>query len=181
MTILASPMGIRKMEEIMTQTADFLRAAFAGESQTNRKYLAYAARAEEEGYTQAARLFRAAAEAETVHAHNYLRALRQIRSTRENLQEAVSVETNAWQNRIPEMIAAALAEGDAEAERLFRFTLESEKIHARLFKKLLNSLEEPGEPISYYVCAECGHTAETQPPKACPVCGAGGGIYRKTE
>ena len=164
----------------MTQTADFLRAAFAGESQTNRKYLAYAAKAEEEGYPHAARLFRAAAEAETVHAHNYLQALGEIRSTRENLQEAIAVETNAFQNRIPEMIAAARAEGNAEAESLFRYTLESEKIHARLFKKLLDALEKPGEPISYYICGECGHTAEKKPPKVCPVCDAGSELYRKT-
>jgi len=165
----------------MTSIADFLRAAFAGESQTNRKYLAYAARAEAEGYPQAARLFRAAAQSETVHAHNYLRALKEIRSTPENLQEAIAVETNAFQNRIPEMIAAARAEGNPEAERLFRYTLESEKVHARLFKKLLDTLEKPGESISYYICGECGHAAENQAPKACPVCGAGGQLYRKTE
>ena len=165
----------------MTQTADFLRAAFAGESQTNRKYLAYAAKAEAEGYPQAARLFRAAAQSETLHAHNYLRALKEIRSTRENLQEAIAVETNAFQNRIPEMIAAARAEGNPEVERLFRYTLESEKVHARLFKKLLDTLEKPGESISYYICGECGHAAENQAPKACLVCGAGGQLYRKTE
>jgi rubrerythrin len=169
------------MEEIMTKTADFLRSAFAGESQTNRKYLAYAAKAEEEGYPQAARLFRAAAESETVHAHNYLRALMEIRNTRDNLQEALAVETNACQNRIPEMMAAARAEGNPEAEKLFRYTLESEKIHARLFQKLLDTLEKPGEAISYYICSECGHTAEKQPPKVCPVCSAGGQLYRKTE
>ena len=152
-----------------------------GESQTNRKYIAYAARAEEEGYPQAARLFRAAADSETLHAHNYLRALMEIRSTKENLQEAISVEANAFENRIPEMIAAARAEGNKEAERLFRYTLESERIHARLFKKLLDTLELPGEPISYYICGECGHAAEKEPPKICPVCGARGEIYRKTE
>ena len=165
----------------MTSITDFLRSAFAGESQTNRKYLAYAARAEEEGYPQAARLFRAAAESETFHAYNYLQALKEIRSTRENLQGAISVETNAFQKRIPEMIAAARAAGNPEAERLFRCTLESEKIHARLFKKMLDTLEKPGEPISYYICGECGHTAERQAPKACPVCNAGGQLYRKTE
>jgi rubrerythrin len=165
----------------MTSTVDFLRAAFAGESQTNRKYLAYAARAEQEGYPQAARLFRAAADSETLHAHNYLRALQEIRSTKENLQEAISVETNAFENRIPEMISAARAEGNKEAERLFRYTLESERIHARLFQKLLDTLDLPGEPILYYICGECGHAAEKQAPKACPVCGAGGQLYRKSE
>ena len=165
----------------MTQTADFLRAAFAGESQTNRKYLAYAARAEEEGYPQAARLFRAAAESETVHAHNYLRALKEVRSTRENLQGAISVETHAFQNRLPEMMAAARKEGNPEVERLFGYTLESEKIHARLFNKLLDTLEKPGEPVSYFICGECGHAAENQAPEACPVCGAGSQRYRKTE
>jgi rubrerythrin len=169
------------MEKTMTPIEDFLRSAFAGESQTNRKYLAYAAKAEEEGYPQVARLFRAAADSETLHAHNYLRALMEVRSTKENLQEAISVETKAFQNRIPEMIEAAAAAGNGKAERLFRYTLESERIHARLFQKLLDTLELPGDNTSYYNCGECGHTAEKEPPKVCPVCGAKGEIYRKTE
>lgn len=162
----------------MDKTEELLRNAFAGESQTNRRYLAYAARAEEEGYPQVARFFRAAAESETAHAHNYLRALEGVRSTRENLEEALSVETNAAQTRYPEMVETARAEGNTEAERLFRYALESEKTHACLLKMLLDALEAPQEGTAYYVCKGCGHTVEKEAPKACPVCGAKGDTYQ---
>ena len=165
----------------MTNTEELLRSAFAGESQTNRKYLAYAARAEEEGHHQAAKLFRAAAASETIHAHNYLQALGGIRSTRENLREAVSVETTAFKKRYPEMMETARAEGNRDAEKLFQYALESEKIHARLFKRLLDDLEKPPQPTPYYICRGCGHTAEKEPPKACPVCGTKGIQYSAVE
>jgi rubrerythrin len=165
----------------MPKTEEFLRAAFAGESQTNRKYLAFAATADQEGYPQVARLFRGAAESETVHAHNYLRALKGVRSTKENLQEAISVETNAFKNLYPEMIETARAEGNKEAEMFFQYALESEKIHAQLFQKLLDTLGTSKENYSYYICPGCGHTMEKVPPGACPVCGTKGGMYRKTD
>src|SRR4030042_842937 len=101
-----------KMEEIiMSKTEDALKEAFAGESQANRKYLAFAAKADQEGFAQAAKLFRAAAEAETIHAHAHLRALKGIRSTRENLQEAIAGETHEFKSMYPDMIAAAKEEG----------------------------------------------------------------------
>jgi len=103
----------------MPKTQDLLQLAFAGESQTNRRYLAFAAKADQEGYPQVARLFRGAAASETVHAHNYLRALKGVRSTRENLQEALSVETAAYKERYPEMIKVAKEEGNKEAEIFF--------------------------------------------------------------
>jgi rubrerythrin len=99
----------------MSKTEELLRTAFAGESQTNRRYLAFAARADQEGYPQVARLFRGAAASETVHAHNYLTALKGVRSTKENLQEAISVETAAYKKRYPEMIKVAKEEGNEEA------------------------------------------------------------------
>lgn len=162
----------------MKKTEQFLRAAFAGESQTNRRYLAFAAKADEEGYSQAARLFRGAALSETVHAHTFLRALKEIKSTKENLKDAVSSETNAFKNRYPEMIAAAKEEGDKETEILFRYALESEKIHARLFKRLLDNFEAPQENYSYYICDGCGHTTEREPAETCPVCGNTGETYK---
>ncbi len=165
----------------MSKTEDLLRAAFAGESQTNRRYLAFAAKADQEGYPQVARLFRGAAESETVHAHNYLRALKGIRSTRENLQEAISVETAAYKERYPEMIKVAKEEGNKEAETFFRYALESERIHAQLLQKLLDTLETSPDNYSYQVCPGCGHTAEKEPPKACPVCGGAAGSYIKTD
>jgi rubrerythrin len=96
----------------MSKTEEFLKAAFAGESQTNRRYLAFALKAEEEGQLQVARLFRAAAEAETVHAHNYLKAIRGVRGTRENLQEAILVESRAFKSVYPEMVETAKVEGN---------------------------------------------------------------------
>lgn len=158
-----------------------MRKAFAGESQTNRRYLAFAAKADQEGYPQVARLFRGAAESETVHAHNYLRALKGVQSTRENLKEAISVETNAFKNSYPEMMKTARAEGDKEAETLFRYALESEKSHAQLLQKLLDTLETSQENYSYYICSGCGHTTEERPPKACPVCGNSGETYKEVD
>src|SRR5512138_2837113 len=106
-------------EHIMGTTIDNLLAAFAGESQANRKYLAFAKKADEEGFPQVAKLFRAAAEAETIHAHNHLRALSGIGSTRENLMEAVAGETHEFKNMYPEMIAIAKEEKEPIALRSF--------------------------------------------------------------
>lgn len=165
----------------MSKTEQFLKEAFAGESQANRKYLAFAAKADQEGYPQVARLFRAAAEAETIHAHNHLRALNGIRSTSENLQEAIAGETHEFKKMYPEMIEAAKAEGQKTGERTFTFANEVEKIHAQLYQRLLDSLGSSQEKYAYYVCPVCGYTAEKEPPKTCPVCGAKGEVFKKVE
>jgi len=165
----------------MSKTEKSLKEAFAGESQANRKYLAFAAKADQEGYLQAARLFRAAAEAETVHAHNHLRALNGIRSTKENLQEAIAGETHEFKTMYPEMIEAAKAEGQKAAERSFNYANSVEKVHAQLYQKLLDSLGKSQENYSYYVCPVCGFTAERQAPGACPVCGTKGEMFKKIE
>ncbi len=144
----------------MSKTEKSLKEAFAGESQANRKYLAFAAKADQEGYLQVARLFRAAAEAETVHAHNHLRALNGIRSTKENLQEAIAGETHEFKTMYPEMIEAAKAEGQKAAERSFNYANLVEKVHAQLYQSLLDGLAKPQENYSYYVCPVCGFTAE---------------------
>ncbi len=124
----------------MSKTEDFLKEAFAGECQTNRKYLAFADKADQEGHPQVARLFRAAAQSETIHAHKLLRALGWVRTTRENLQEAITSETNAFKNRYPTMIEAAKSEGNKEAEKAFTYANEAEKVHAKLYQKILDSL-----------------------------------------
>lgn len=163
----------------MSKTEEFLKAAFAGESQTNRRYLAFALKAEEEGRTQAARLFRAAAEAETVHAHNYLKTLRGVRGTAENLQEAITVENRAVKSVYPEMVETARAEGNKEAEVFFRYALETERGHAELFQELADAGDDPGRNDPYYVCPVCGHTAEKTPPSTCPICGIEDSGYKK--
>lgn len=165
----------------MSKTEQYLKEAFAGESQANRRYLAFAAKADEEGFPQVARLFRAAAEAETVHAHNHLRALKGIRGTRENLGEAIAGETHEFKKMYPEMIEAAKAEGEKEAERTFSYANAVEKIHAALYQKLLDTLGPGQESYPYYVCPVCGYTAEKEAPESCPVCGAKRERFRKIE
>jgi rubrerythrin len=165
----------------MAKTEQFLKDAFAGESQANRKYLAFAAKADQEGFPQVARLFRAAAEAETVHAHSHLRALNGVHSTKENLQAAISGETHEFKTMYPEMIEAARAEGQKVAERSFNYANLVEKVHAQLYQKLLDSLGKSQENYSYYVCPVCGYTAEKEPPGTCPVCGTKGEMFKKIE
>jgi len=165
----------------MSKTEDALKEAFAGESQANRKYLAFAAKADQEGFAQAARLFRAAAEAETIHAHAHLKALKGIRSTKENLQEAVAGETHEFKIMYPAMIEAAKVEGHKEAERSFVFANEVEKIHAGLYQRMLDNLAGAKESYSYYVCPVCGYTVEKEAPETCPVCGAKGKMFKKID
>jgi len=148
-----------------------LLEAFAGESQANRKYLAFAKKAEEEGYRQVAKLFRAAAEAETVHAHNHLREAGGIKSTKENLDEAINGETYEFQKMYPQMIEDAKTEGNNGALRSFNFANEVEKIHAELYKKALENLGKNPD-VDYYVCQVCGNTVENEAPDECPICGA---------
>lgn len=164
----------------MSKTMENLAAAFAGESQANRKYLAFAAKAEQEGYAQAARLFRAAAAAETVHAHNHLRELGGIKSTRENLAEAISGETHEFMRMYPQMIAEAEAEGVKGALRSFSFANEVEKTHAALYEKVLGALGS-NQSADYYVCQVCGHTVENEPPESCPVCKAAKKMFSKID
>ena len=166
----------------MSKTETYLEEAFAGESQANRKYLAFAAKADQEGYKQAARLFRAAAEAETIHAHNHLRTLKGIKSTKENLQEAISGETHEFTHMYPEMIQTAKAESNKEAERTFSYANAVEKIHAKLYEDALKHMDTQKEATEfYYVCPICGYTAEKEAPDTCPVCGTNGKLFKKTE
>lgn len=162
----------------MSKTLNNLKEAFAGESQANRKYLAFAKKAEEEGYKKVAKLFKAAAEAETIHAHNHLREMGGIKSTKENLQEAISGETHEFQNMYPQMIEEAESEGNNSAKRSFAFANEVEKIHADLYKKALDNLGSDVD-VDYYVCQVCGNTVENEPPDECPVCGAKKQAFKK--
>ena len=165
----------------MSKSEQSLKEAFAGESQANRKYLAFAAKADQEGFPQIARLFRAAGEAETVQAHNHLRALSGIKSTKENLNEAIAGETHEFKKMYPEMIEIAKAEGNQTAERSFNYANAVEKIHARLYQNLLDNLGKTTENYSYYVCPVCGNTVEKEPPETCPICGAKGTTFKKID
>lgn len=153
----------------MSKTEQNLKDAFAGESQANRKYLAFAVKAEAEGHKQVARLFRAAAEAETVHAHNHLRELSGIRSTKENLNEAIAGESYEFQKMYPAMIEDAKGESVQGALRSFEYANAVEKVHAALYRRALENLGA-NKDAEYHVCQVCGYTAEGHAPDECPVC-----------
>jgi rubrerythrin len=166
----------------MSKSEQNLKDAFAGESQANRKYLAFAQKAELEGYKNAAKLFRAAAAAETIHAHNHLRELEGVKSTADNLREAINGESYEFQQMYPRMIADATAEGNQKALRTFTLANEVEKVHAALYKKALENLGNgKGKNLDYYVCKVCGYTAEGGVPDNCPVCKAGRAAFMKAE
>jgi rubrerythrin len=152
-------------------TMDNLKEAFAGESQANRKYLAFAKKADEEGYAQVAKLLRAAAEAETVHAHNHLLVMGGIGSTEENLKAAISGEEEEFEEMYPDFIKEAEKEGNKNAVWTFDVANQVEEIHADLYKKALKALGNNNE-VDYYVCGHCGNTVENEAPDVCPICGA---------
>ena len=162
----------------MSKTDKNLQEAFAGESQANRKYTAFAKKAETEGYKQIAKLFRAAAEAETVHALNHLRELAGIKSTRENLEAAIYVESYEFQKMYPRMIDDAKSEGNTSALRSLDFANKVEKVHAGLYKKAVENLGR-NEEVDYYVCSACGNTVEGEPPDFCPICGSKKELFKK--
>ena len=167
----------------MAKTTDNLQQAFAGESQANRKYLFFAEKAEEEGQKQIARLFRAAAEAETVHARNHLRVLQGIRSTKDNLSAAISGEHHEFTQMYPGFIKEAEGENQNSAKRSFDLANQVEKTHHGLFEAALGNLNQgkamPDQP--FFVCQVCGHTAEGAAPDKCPVCGALGKMFKRVE
>lgn len=150
-------------------TENDLKAAFAGESQANRKYLAFAEKADADGKAGVAKLFRAAAAAETIHAHSHLRVLGAIKSTTENLQAAIEGETYEFTEMYPEFIATAQSEDNKAAVRTFHLANEAEKSHAELYQKALNEFDGNND---YYFCSVCGFIHEGSAPDKCPVCGA---------
>jgi rubrerythrin len=151
------------------KTLENLKAAFAGESQANRKYLAFAKKADAEGFKQAAKLFRATAEAETVHALKHLATMGEIKSTKENLQAAISGETHEFTKMYPEMIKQAEADGEQAAKMSFSFANKVEEVHAGLFKDMLENLSNLKDE-DIWVCPVCGDTFIGSAPEKCPVC-----------
>ena len=156
----------------MSKTDKDLQDAFAWESQANRKYLAFSKKAEQEGHKRAAKMFRAAAAAETIHAHNHLRELGAVKSTRENLDEAINGESYEFQTMYPGMIEDARSEVRQGALRSFEYANAVEKIHAALYRKVLESIEKDKgrEAEDFHVCQVCGYTVEGEAPDECPVC-----------
>ena len=155
----------------MSKTAANLMDAFAGESQANRKYLAYADKAESEGFAQVAKLFRAAAHAETIHAHAHFRLAGKVHGTLENLEDAIAGETHEFTKMYPDMIADAEAEGNKAAVTYMNYVNAVEEVHANLYKKAL-AAKGKGENVDYYVCTVCGYTHEGPHDGPCPICKA---------
>lgn len=155
-------------------TVDDLQNAFAGESQANRRYLAFAKKAEAEGYPEVAKLFRAAAEAETVHAHAHLRAMGGIKSTKENLEEAIKGESFEFKQMYPGYVEQAREEQAKAALASFQNAMAVEQVHHSLYIEALNVVQA-GKDIparKTFVCSVCGNTVVDEPPQKCPVCGA---------
>jgi rubrerythrin len=156
-------------------TQDNLKEAFAGESQANRKYLAFAQQAEKDGFANVARLFRTAAEAETIHALGHFTAMGGLGTTAENLQAAVDGETYEYSEMYPPMLDQAEGEGH-KAKRMFNLAAKAEAVHAQLYQKALEAVKagKDLEATDFYLCPVCGHIEFGQAPGACPICGAKG-------
>ncbi|MBN1488724.1 MAG: rubrerythrin family protein [Phycisphaerae bacterium] len=159
----------------MPETEENLKEAFAGESQANRKYVAFAKKAEADGFPNVARLFRTTAEAETIHALGHLAALGGIGSTADNLQAAIDGETHEYTEMYPPMVQEAEAEGH-KAKRMFTYAVKAEAVHAKLYAMALDAVKRGVDltETAFYLCPVCGHIEFGTPPVACPICGAKG-------
>ncbi|MFZ5821394.1 MAG: rubrerythrin family protein [Chloroflexota bacterium] len=157
----------------MTDTLKNLKEAFAGESQANQKYRAFAKQAEKDGFANIARLFRMTAEAERIHAEGHLKAMEGIGSTAENLQAAIDGETYEFTQMYPPMVAQAEVEAH-KAKRMFGYAVEAEKVHAKLYAKALGAVRQGKdlEGVEFYLCPVCGYIEFGKPTEACPICGA---------
>jgi len=157
----------------MPTTKENLKDAFAGESQANNKYLAFAKKAERDGFTNIARLFRTTAEAERIHSEGHLKALEGIGSTAENLQTAIDGETYEYTEMYPPMLEQAETENN-KAKRMFKYAVGAEEVHAKLYKLALEAAQR-GEDLTeteFYLCPVCGHIEFGRPTESCPICGA---------
>ncbi len=154
------------------KTFDNLMEAFAGESQANRKYLAYSKKAEKDGMINAAKLFKAASDAETLHALKHFEAAGKIYSTADNLKDAVEGETHEYKDMYPDFVKEAEAEGNKAALISFAFAMKAEAVHAKLYREALENLDK-AEEVFYYLCPVCGNIEKFRPEK-CSICGAVG-------
>lgn len=151
--------------------------AFAGESQANRKYTAYAKKAEADGNINAAKLFKAASDAETLHALKHFEVAGKIHTTAENLKDAVAGETHEYTEMYPDFLKEAEAEGNKEAIKTFTFAMKAEAVHARLYQEALENLDQT-EEVFYYLCPLCGNIEKAVPDK-CVICGVPGTSFIK--
>ncbi len=157
----------------MPTTNDNLKEAFAGESQANQKYRAFAKKAQKEGFKNIAKLFLTTAEAERIHAEGHLKALDMIASTADNLQAAINGETDEFTNMYPPMVEKAEADGH-KAKTMFQFAVEAEEVHAQIYAKALEAVKNGVDldETEFYLCPVCGYIELGAPPEKCPVCSA---------
>jgi rubrerythrin len=165
------------------QTEKNIQTAFEGESAAARRYTLFAEKAAKEGNPQASRLFRAAAEAEMVHARNHIATIDGIGTTKDNLLAASIGERMEFTEMYPAFIAKAKEERNDRAERTFEWANKVEKIHHALYEKAYLAVKEGKElpQTVYYVCPVCGNTVEGSAPEKCPICGAPGKSFKKFE
>ena len=161
----------------MSETSKNLMEAFAGESQANRKYLAYAKKAEQDGYLNAAKLFKAASDAETLHALKHFDVAGKVGTTADNLKDAVAGETHEYKDMYPGFVETAEAEGNKAAVASFTFAMKAEEVHARLYQEALSSLDQK-EEVFYYLCPVCGNIEKSVPGR-CSICGVPGTKFIK--
>lgn len=162
----------------MATTTENLEEAFAGESQANQKYKAFAKKAEKEGFANIAKLFRTTAEAERIHAEGHLKALEMIASTAENLKAAIKGETYEFTEMYPPMVELAQEEGH-RAKTMFKFAVDAEEVHAQIYAKALEAVEKgvDMDVSEFYLCPICGYIEVGSTPEKCPVCGALGKVF----
>ena len=156
----------------MASTLDNMKEAFAGESQANQKYRAFAKKAEQDGFANIARLFRTTAEAERIHAEAHLKSLDGIGSTTENLKAAISGETYETKEMYPPMLTLAQTE-DHKAKRMFGYAVEAEAVHAKLYQLALEAVQQGKDltEVDFYLCPVCGYIEFGKPTNPCPICG----------
>ncbi len=157
----------------MATTNENLKEAFAGESQANQKYRAFAKKAEREGFVNIAKLFRTTAEAESIHAEGHLKALEEIASTADNLQAAIDGETFEFTTMYPPMVDKAIEDGH-KAKTMFKFAVDAEKVHAEIYNKALEAVKNGTDMdvSEFYLCKVCGYIELGAAPEKCPICGA---------
>ena len=165
------------------KTENNIQEAFGGECQANRRYTLFAEKAEKDGHPRVARLFRAVAEAEMIHARNHLNAIDAIGNTRDNLLAASLGEHMEFSRMYPVFIEVAIEERNDRAERTFDWANKVEKIHFGLFEAALKDVKEGSQPAdaTYYVCQVCGNTVTGDAPDKCPICGAAAKAFKKVE
>ncbi|WP_066637903.1 rubrerythrin family protein [Desulfolucanica intricata] len=163
------------------KTIENLMAAFAGESQANRKYLAFAQKARQEGNEKVSRLFTAVADAETIHALKHFETAGKVESTAQNVKSAIEGETYEFTDMYPKFIEQAKKEGNQKAVRSFELAMEAEKAHGELFKKALSDIKAGGDmkAKSFHLCPVCGYIEPDYAPERCPVCGAKGSSFKQ--